>query len=53
MNALANSQYGELEKFIRWGFPEGQESRPIRHLHGTGEPRAKAKRSWRIRPTSF
>ena len=28
MNALANSQYGELEKFIRWGFPNGQN--PVR-----------------------
>lgn len=24
MNALANSQYGELEKFLRHGYPEGQ-----------------------------
>ncbi|HNT67158.1 MAG TPA: DEAD/DEAH box helicase, partial [bacterium] len=24
MNALANSQYGELEKFIHWGFDQGQ-----------------------------
>ena len=24
MNALANSQYGELEKFIRRGFPGGR-----------------------------
>src|SRR5438067_1622623 len=24
MNALANSQHGELEKFLRFGFPEGR-----------------------------
>jgi ATP-dependent helicase YprA (DUF1998 family) len=24
MNALANSQYGELEKFLRFGYPDGQ-----------------------------
>ena len=24
MNALANSQFGELEKFLKLGFPDGQ-----------------------------
>ena len=35
MNALANSQYGELEKFIRRGFPEGQS--PVRFATYTGQ----------------
>jgi len=35
MNALANSQYGELEKFIRRGFPERQS--PIRFATYTGQ----------------
>ena len=35
MNALANSQYGELEKFIRRGFPEGQG--PVRFATYTGQ----------------
>ena len=35
MNALANSQYGELEKFIHWGFPDGQS--PVRFATYTGQ----------------
>lgn len=37
MNALANSQYGELEKFIRRGFPK--------ELLPSGSPRTPARRS--------
>ena len=38
MNALANSQYGELEKFLRHGFPDGRG--PVRFgvLHRAGVP---------------
>jgi len=35
MNALANSQFGELEKFLKAGFPEGQE--PITFKRYTGQ----------------
>jgi ATP-dependent helicase YprA (DUF1998 family) len=35
MNALANSQYGELEKFLRLGYPDGQG--PIRFDKYTGQ----------------
>ncbi len=35
MNALANSQFGELEKFIRRGFAKGQE--PVRFETYTGQ----------------
>ena len=35
MNALCNSQYGELEKFLRHGYPEGQE--PVRFAKYTGQ----------------
>lgn len=35
MNALANSQYGELEKFLKAGFPEGQE--PVTFKRYTGQ----------------
>lgn len=34
MNALANSQYGELEKFLQRGYPEGQQ--PVRFSKYTG-----------------
>ncbi len=35
MNALANSQYGELEKFLRHGFPDGRG--PVRFACYTGQ----------------
>jgi ATP-dependent helicase YprA (DUF1998 family)/very-short-patch-repair endonuclease len=35
MNALANSQHGELEKFLRHGYPEGKE--PVTFARYTGQ----------------
>lgn len=35
MNALANSQLGELEKFLRYGFPDGQG--PVTFARYTGQ----------------
>jgi ATP-dependent helicase YprA (DUF1998 family)/very-short-patch-repair endonuclease len=35
MNALANSQYGELEKFLRFGFPKDKE--PVTFARYTGQ----------------
>jgi ATP-dependent helicase YprA (DUF1998 family) len=35
MNALCNSQYGELEKFLCYGYPTGQE--PVRFAKYTGQ----------------
>src|SRR3954470_8656268 len=35
MNALANSQVGELEKFLRFGYPEGGE--PVTYARYTGQ----------------
>ncbi len=35
MNALANSQYGELEKFLRFGYPEGHG--PVTFAKYTGQ----------------
>jgi hypothetical protein len=35
MNALANSQVGELEKFLRFGYPEGRE--PVTFARYTGQ----------------
>lgn len=35
MNALANSQYGELEKFLKFGYPENNE--PVRFEKYTGQ----------------
>jgi ATP-dependent helicase YprA (DUF1998 family) len=37
MNALANSQYGELEKFLCRGYPEGQS--PVTFAQYTGQER--------------
>ncbi|MFW0786136.1 DEAD/DEAH box helicase [Gordonia sp. CPCC 206044] len=37
MNALANSQVGELEKFLRHGYPEGAE--PVTFARYTGQER--------------
>ena len=39
MNALANSQANELEKFLCRGFPDGQAARHLPALHGPGEGR--------------
>jgi ATP-dependent helicase YprA (DUF1998 family)/very-short-patch-repair endonuclease len=35
MNALANSQFGELEKFLKFGYPEGGEA--VRYARYTGQ----------------
>ncbi len=35
MNALANSQLGELQKFLQYGYPEGQE--PVTFARYTGQ----------------
>jgi ATP-dependent helicase YprA (DUF1998 family)/very-short-patch-repair endonuclease len=35
MNALANSQFGELEKFLQFGYAQGSE--PIRYARYTGQ----------------
>lgn len=35
MNALANSQSGELEKFLKYGYPEGKE--PVTYARYTGQ----------------
>jgi hypothetical protein len=35
MNALANSQYGELEKFLRYGYPDGKG--PVTFARYTGQ----------------
>lgn len=35
MNALANSQYGELEKFLKFGFPDGKS--PVTFAKYTGQ----------------
>jgi ATP-dependent helicase YprA (DUF1998 family) len=35
MNALANSQFGELEKFLQFGYAQGAE--PIRYARYTGQ----------------
>ena len=37
MNALANSQHGELEKFLRFGYPENQS--PVTFAKYTGQER--------------
>jgi len=41
MNALANSQYGELEKFLGYGYPEGQQ--PVRFARYTGQESEEAR----------
>ena len=35
MNALANSQVGELEKFLQFGYPEGEQ--PVTYARYTGQ----------------
>lgn len=42
MNALANSQYGELEKFLCAGYPEGRQ--PVRFEKFTGQENREARR---------
>ena len=37
MNALANSQLGELEKFLTFGYPPGDAAGHVRPLHRPGE----------------
>ena len=41
MNALANSQYGELEKFLRM-VPRRQGPGPVRPLHRAGDPTSRS-----------
>jgi ATP-dependent helicase YprA (DUF1998 family) len=41
MNALANSQYGELEKFLGYGYPEGNQ--PVRFARYTGQESEEAR----------
>jgi len=48
MNALANSQYGELEKFVRRGFPEGRS--PVRFATYTGQESHKQKQAIAANP---
>jgi ATP-dependent helicase YprA (DUF1998 family) len=43
MNALANSQYGELEKFLGYGYPEGQP--PVRFARYTGQESEEARQA--------
>ena len=52
MNALANSQAGELEKFLKFGFPNNAGPVTYAPVHRAGEARTSATRSSRIRPTS-
>jgi ATP-dependent helicase YprA (DUF1998 family) len=42
MNALANSQVGELEKFLKFGYPDGQE--PVTFARYTGQESADERR---------
>lgn len=43
MNALANSQYGELTKFLEHGYPEGH--RPVTFARYTGQERGETRAS--------
>jgi len=43
MNALANSQYGELEKFLCEGYPEGQQ--PVRFGRYTGQEKEEQRKA--------
>ena len=45
MNALANSQLEELEKFLRDGYGDGPRAGHLRPLHRPGARRARARRS--------
>ncbi len=48
MNALANSQMGELRKFIEWAYPQGES--PIRFERYTGQESDEAKNAIIERP---
>ena len=48
MNALANSQYGELEKFLRHGYPDGRG--PVTLRRYTGQESDEQKRGDRRQP---
>ena len=52
MNALANSQMGELEKFLTFGYPHGRAAGHVRPLHRPGEQTTSGSASWPIRRTS-
>ena len=52
MNALANSQVGELEKFLRFGYGEGSEPVTFARYTGQEQRTSGAKRSSPTRPTS-
>ncbi|WP_245007673.1 hypothetical protein [Nocardia nova] len=51
MNALANSQLGELTKFLRWGYPEGAE--PVTFARYTGQEKGCEGRNVRYTPYSI
>jgi superfamily II DNA/RNA helicase/very-short-patch-repair endonuclease len=48
MNALANSQQGELQKFLQHGFPKGQE--PVRFSRYTGQETEEEREEIRANP---
>ena len=52
MNALANSQIGELEKYLQGRLPAGRITGDVRALHRAGEPGGPGPRSARTRRTS-
>ena len=52
MNALANSQLNELEKYLRDGFPRGQRAGDLRPVHRAGEPGRRGTGSATTRRTS-
>ncbi len=52
MNALANSQANELEKFLCRGYPRGQTTGDLPPLHRPGEGRGTRRRSSPTRRTS-
>jgi ATP-dependent helicase YprA (DUF1998 family) len=51
MNALANSQLGELEKFLRFGYPEGGE--PVTFARYTGQERDDERRRILAEPSDI
>ena len=48
MNALANSQWGELEKFLRFGYPDGKG--PVTFERYTGQERGEERERIRANP---
>jgi ATP-dependent helicase YprA (DUF1998 family) len=48
MNALANSQMGELEKFLKLGYPDGRE--PVRFKRYTGQEKDDERKAIRANP---